>query len=109
MPEPSSRISTPKIFMVAAAPSSLVPASVMSKGMIWSEYQGGGFFLEPRDLGELDGGLVDSGVDGDAGVTDDSRVEDGGMAEEFLSGQPELGPDVVDVGQEFALPPCGPG
>jgi len=39
-PEPSFRISTPKIFIVVAAPYSLVPASVTSKGRIWSVYQG---------------------------------------------------------------------
>ena len=40
VPQPSFRISTPKIFMLAAAPYSLHPARVMSKGRIWSEAQG---------------------------------------------------------------------
>ncbi len=40
MPDPSLRISTPKILDAAWAPYSLEPARVMSKGRIWSEYQG---------------------------------------------------------------------
>jgi len=47
-PEPSFRISTPKIFIVVAAPCSLVPQRVMSKGRIWSEYQGLACSLKPE-------------------------------------------------------------
>ena len=40
MPDPSLRISTPKILAAHMAPYSLAPVRVMSKGRIWSEYQG---------------------------------------------------------------------
>ena len=40
MPEPSFRISTPKILAEVMAPYSLAADSVMSKGSTWSEYQG---------------------------------------------------------------------
>ena len=40
VPKPSLRISTPKSLAEAAAPYSLAPAMVMSKGRIWSLYQG---------------------------------------------------------------------
>jgi hypothetical protein len=47
-PEPSLRISTPKIFIEVAEPCSLVPQRVMSKGRIWSEYQGWATSLKPE-------------------------------------------------------------
>src|SRR6267142_2545676 len=47
MPDPSLRISTPKILDAAWAPYPLEPARVMSKGRIWSEYQGVASSLSP--------------------------------------------------------------
>jgi hypothetical protein len=52
-PLPSFKISTPKIFMLAAAPFSLAPARVMSKGKIWSEYQGTADSLKPPRAPEM--------------------------------------------------------
>jgi hypothetical protein len=46
-PQPSLRISTPKILAAAMAPYSLAPAMVTSKGRIWSEYQGLASSLRP--------------------------------------------------------------
>src|SRR5665213_986067 len=40
MPDPSLSSSTPKILAAHIAPYSFAPVSVMSKGRIWSEYQG---------------------------------------------------------------------
>ena len=40
MPNPSFRISRPKILAAHIAPYSLAPESVTSKGSTWSEYQG---------------------------------------------------------------------
>jgi hypothetical protein len=48
IPLPPLRISTPKIFIAVAAPSSVVPARVMSKGRIWSLNQGCARSLKPE-------------------------------------------------------------
>jgi hypothetical protein len=47
VPKPSFRISTPNNFAEAAAPYSLAAAMVMSKGRIWSVYQGWAISLKP--------------------------------------------------------------
>ena len=103
MPEPSFRISTPKIFMQVAAPFSLVPASVMSKGSTWSEYQGLGFGLEAGDGVEaLAAELVDGGIGRQAVGADQRLVEDRVLRQEDVVVGLELGTDVVHVGDEGA-------
>ena len=48
MPDPSLSSSTPKILAAHCAPYSLAPVRVMSKGRIWSEYQGLATSLKPE-------------------------------------------------------------
>ena len=102
-PEPSLRISTPVIFMAQAAPCSLVPARVMSKGRIWSEYQGRSFLLEAGDGRDRSAAeLVDGCARGDAVGTYQRGLIDRVLGQESVLIGHELGTEIVDIGDELA-------
>ena len=72
MPDPSLRISTPKILDAAWAPYSLEPARVMSKARIWSEYQGVASSFKPPTSGQREVvDLIDGGADRGTDRADD--------------------------------------
>ena len=100
-PEPSFRISTPKIFMQVAAPFSLVPARVMSNGQDLVGVPGPGFGLEAGDGVEtLAAEAVDGGAHGNAVEAGEARLEDRVLGEKHVLVGLELGRDVIDVGDE---------
>jgi hypothetical protein len=99
-PEPSFRISTPKILAAAIAPYSLAPARVTLKGRTWSEYQGSGNRVQAGDVGDNVVQLVDGIADRGADRTYDRTLVDGVDAGVALL---VVGTDLVDVGYELAL------
>lgn len=50
VPQPSFKISTPKILQLAPAPYSFEATMVMSKGRTWSAYQGWAISLKPATV-----------------------------------------------------------